>query len=184
MIINLNVIEYGPFGDYSSDIKMEQEKLAIKDITLKPQECWEYTFAIDTAKDGIKTINYRTYEVVLEIYPSRIKTDKEESMRKIVSLPLLIRTFPPNMEKVQKEPLPSLIKALDTGIPIDIFLCALLVPEADKDKALELLIRGLDKSTDQAKKSMMTALRLITKLPVELNEKAWLQWWQERQRNK
>jgi len=195
MVINLNITEYGPFGDYLSDIRMEQEKLTAKDITLKPQEFWEYTFAIDTAKDGIKTINYRTYEVVLEIYPSLIKLEKagrsgfptaagNASLRKIVSLPLLLRTFPPNIEKVQKEPLPSLTKALDAGIPIDIFLCALIVPESDKDKALELLIRGLDKSTDQAKKAIMTALKLVTKLPVELDEKAWLQWWQERGKKK
>lgn len=184
MVVYINVTEYGPFGDYFNDSRMKEEKLNLKDITLKPQEFWEYTFAIDTAKDGIKTINYRTYDVVLEIRPFKLKTEKEESIRKIVSLPLLIRTFPPNVEKVQKEPLPSLTKALNQGIPIDIFLCALLVPETDKDKELELLIRALEKSSDQAKKAIMTALKLITKLPVELDEKAWSQWWQEHSKKK
>jgi hypothetical protein len=184
IIIYINATEYGPYGDYLSSSRMEEEKLTIKNISINAQKFWEYTFALDTSVEGVKTINYRTYEVVTELRPGRLKTDKEESIRKIISLPITIRTFPPKIDKVLKDPLPSLAKALDEGIPIDIFLCALLVPETDKEKAIDLLMRSIDKSTEDAKKTIMTALKHITRIPVELEEKAWRQWWEERKKNK
>lgn len=185
MIIYITAMEYGPLGDYLSISRMEGEKLPPNNISLKPQEFWEHTFTIDTTKENPKSIYYRVYEITAEIRPSNIKSGKEESIRKIISLPLTIRAFPPNVDKVLKAPIPSLSKALDGGIPIDIFLCSLLVPEADKETTLELLMRSLEKSSSQeAKKAIMTSLKHITRLPVEIDEKAWKQWWKDRKHNR
>jgi hypothetical protein len=182
MMISRTFAEYGPLGDYMSTTDITDEKITENTIKLKPQEIWEHTLTIDTSKDNPNSIYYRTYDIWAEIKPSKIKSGSNEAIKRIISLPITIRVFPPSVEKVLKDPLPCLAQALDGGIPIDIFLCALLVPEKDKDKAIELLMRSLDSFPEEAKKAVMTSLKHITKLPLEIDEKVWRQWWKERKK--
>ncbi|MBI4834364.1 MAG: hypothetical protein HY811_06070 [Planctomycetes bacterium] len=182
MMINRTFAEYSPLGDYVSTTDVTDEKLPVNSIKLNPQEIWEHTFTIDTSKDSPTSIYYRTYDIWTEIKASKIKSGSNEAIKRIISLPATIRVFPPSVEKVLKDPLPCLAQALDGGIPIDIFLCALLVPEKDKDKAIELLMRSLDSFPEESRRAVMTSLKHITRLPLEIDEKAWRQWWKERKR--
>ncbi|MCK4908734.1 MAG: hypothetical protein KAS70_02435, partial [Planctomycetes bacterium] len=84
---------------------------------------------------------------------------------------------------VLKNPLPKLSQALDGGMPLDIFLCALLVPPEDQDKAVALLMNALQKSDESIKKVLMNSLKHVTQLPFLQEETDWLEWWREKNKN-
>lgn len=183
IILYRKVNEYGPLGNFETRSRMEEIKLSEPAINLKPQATWEHTFIVDTSQEG-PSIYYRTYELSAEIRPLQLKSQAGASIRKIVPTPLLLRLFPPDVEPVLQNPLAFLGKALEGGIPVDIFLCALLVPAKDQDKALTLLMKSLEKSSPKVKKTILTCLKHMTRLPVELDETAWRNWWAEREKRK
>ncbi len=182
-VLYLSVTEYGPTGSYNNFDRMEKVELPDEKIVLKPQEKWEYTFELDTAKDP-RSLNYRTYTLGVEIRPLRIEGVGDlTNIRKIVFPQVTVKTFPPDVEPVLKNPLPKLSQALDGGMPLDIFLCALLVPPEDQDKAVALLMNALQKSDESIKKVLMNSLKHVTQLPFLQEETDWLEWWREKNKN-
>jgi len=184
IVFNRALTQYDPFGNEETSGKMEEIKLTEETIKLEPLAEWTKTIVVDTSQEDPESVYYRTYDLTAEIRPVRIKSGRQETIRKIISLPLRLRVFPPDVDPTLKNPLGTLGKALQGGIPIDIFLCALLVPETDKDKALELLIRALPDAPDITKQAILTSLKHITNIPVGLEEEVWLKWWEERQKNR
>lgn len=183
-VLYMTIAEYGPLGDFNSLSRMEEIKLPTGNINLDPGKIWETTFVVDTARDNPQSINYATYTLKVEIRPIKLKSAAGETIRKITTPRLTLKIFPPEIEPVLKNPLSALGKALDGGIPIDIFLCTLLVPKQDYEKELTLLMPALEKSDESTKKVIMNCLKHITGLPFEINEQVWLDWWQNRQKFK
>lgn len=181
-VLYVTVAEYGPLGDFNSISRMEELELPAEDIKINPSDMWKTTFVVDTSRDNPQSINYATYTINLEIRPKKLKSISGETIRKITTPMLTLKVFPPDVDPVLQNPLKSLGKALDGGIPIDIFLCALLVPKKDYEKGLALLMPALKNSDEQTKKVIMNCLKHITGLPFAIDKRVWLDWWQDRQK--
>ncbi len=181
-VVYVTVAEYGPLGAFNSISRMEEVELPAEDIKMNPSDLWKTTFVIDTSRDNPQSINYATYTINLEIRPKKLKSISGETIRKITTPVLRLKVFPPDVDPVLQNPLKALGKALDGGIPVDIFLCALLVPEKDYEKELALLMPALKNSDEQTEKAIMNCLKHITGLPFAIDKQIWLGWWQGRQK--
>ncbi|MEK7447970.1 MAG: hypothetical protein AAB019_00635 [Planctomycetota bacterium] len=189
-VIYLSITEYGPTGNYSSISRMEEIPLSDKKITLNPKEIWQNSYVIDTDKE-LRSLLYRIYTLGAEIRPLKIEGGGEfTGIRKIVFPQIILRVFPPDVDPVLKEPLAKLGEALDGGMPLDIFLCSMLVSEKEYEQAIEMLMTALRKSSQpkadpsqaesELKQVLMNSLKHITQLPFALEEEIWLTWWKEK----
>ncbi|MFA5793441.1 MAG: hypothetical protein WC980_00015 [Candidatus Brocadiia bacterium] len=175
-------------GDYNSITRMQDVKLGVDGIELKPGEKKEFPVTIVTKGDMPESIYYRTYNVYLGIKPKMIKSealadhlDKQETLRQIVTPEILLRYFPPDVGPALEKPMVFLEQALKGELPLDIFLCAQLVDEKDADKAIKMLFEYLDKFKDNnLKQTVLNCIRSLTNLPFELDETTWREWYKNK----
>lgn len=155
---------------------------------------------LDIGKDSPESQFYKTYQIWAEISPLSIKSEALEkkigmsyAIRKIVSNNIGLRVFPPEVAPVIKDPLNKLESAIKGGVPLDIFLCALLAPEPDQPQAIAMLIqaletppvhkdRGIPVSQQVWDTVIMNCLKHVTKLPFEVNKATWLDWFKRKKR--
>jgi hypothetical protein len=186
--------QYDPFGNFTSQKWVEEVPIKINSLKLAPSEKKEWTFVLETKRDDPKSLSYRTYNLHTKIRPGTLKSEAlkkkigmRETFRKIVSPSITLKCFPPDVEPVLKNPLERLETALKGGIPLDIFLCALLVPEKEQARAIELLIKtleqpltaypdGIEISPEIQETVIITSLKHITNLPFDVDKKTWLDW--------
>jgi tetratricopeptide (TPR) repeat protein len=164
-IIALNVISnlYDPFGSFNNKMRTELIPLKVETLKLNPNEKKEWEFTLEIARDNPDSPFYKTYMLYAEISPRNIKSEALEkrigmlqSIRKIVSTNINLRVFPPEVGPVLKNPLGKLEAAIKGGVPLDIFLCSLLVPEPEQAQAIELLIKALEKPPRNNRDSVAT----------------------------
>ncbi|MFH1230897.1 MAG: hypothetical protein V1709_05305 [Planctomycetota bacterium] len=198
MQVNLN--QYDPFGNFNNQVLTEEIPIKIKSVKLNPNEKKELELVLDTSRDNPNSGCYRTYNLYTEIRPETIKSETlekkigtNETIRKILSPSIMLRVFPPDVKPVLNNPIEKLETALKGGIPLDIFLCSLLVPESKQTQAIELLIKALEsppiKTLDEIKISsqvwdlvIMNSLKHITNLPFEINKTTWLDWFKQKKK--
>ena len=176
---------YSPVGDYNTLSRMQEFNLGDEALELKPGDRKEYRVAINTAEDLPDSLFYRTYTVYLAIRPNMMKSqsfrgslEKEETLRQIVTPEITARFFPPDVQPVLAKPMEKLDEALKGNEPLDIFLCALLVPDKDKNKAIRLIFNKLDTAKEEnIKRTLLNCLKHLTELPFELEEKTWRDWY-------
>lgn len=175
---------HSPVGDYNTLTRMQDVTLPDETLELKPGDKKEYRMNINTAEDLPGSLFYRTYAVYLSVRPNMMKSqsfqsslDKEETLRQILTPEITARFFPPDVQPVLDNPMSKLEEALKGDEPLDIFLCALLVPDKDKEKAIKLIFNKLDTAKDgDVKLTLLNCLRHLTELPFELDEKTWRDW--------
>lgn len=198
--LNVSFNLYDPFGSFNNMVRTEQIPLKIETLKLNPNEKKEWEFTLEISKDNLESPFYKTYMLYAEISPRNIKSEALEkrigmpqTIRKIVSTNINLRVFPPEVGPVLKNPLGKLETAIKGGVPLDIFLCSLLVPEPEQPKAIELLIKALDKppaKTDSGIEMspqvwdtvIMNCLKHITNLPFEINKNTWLEWFRQKKK--
>ncbi|MEW6026963.1 MAG: hypothetical protein AB1599_06700 [Planctomycetota bacterium] len=198
--LNVSFNLYDPFGSFNNKVRAELMPLKVEGLKLNPNEKKEWEFVLDMTKDNPGSPFYRTYMLYAEITPLSIKSEALEkrlgisqTIRKIVSTNLNLRVFPPEVAPVLKNPVEKLDAAIKGGVPLDIFLCALLVPEPQQPRAIELLIialenppvktgSGLEISAQVWETVIMNCLKHVTNLPFEVNKATWLDWFRQRKK--
>ena len=197
--LNISFNLYDPFGSFNNKVRTELIPLKVETLKLNPNEKKEWEFGLEIARDNPDSPFYKTYMLYAEISPRSIKSEALEkkigmpqTIRKIVSTNINLRVFPPEVGPVLKNPLEKLDTAIKGGVPLDIFLCSLLVPEPAQPQAIELLIKALEAPPAQAGSGIeispqvwdtviMNCLKHITNLPFEINKNTWLEWFRQRQ---
>ncbi|MFH1228211.1 MAG: hypothetical protein V1701_09960 [Planctomycetota bacterium] len=191
-ILYIAMTAHSPTGDYNSITKMQDVDLGVTNIELKSGERKEFPVTLVTKEDLPESVYYRTYNVYLVVKPKMIKSDaltdrldKKETLRQIVTPEIVLRYFPPNVGPAMEKPLVFLEQALKGELPLDIFLCAQLVPENDADKAIKLLFNYLDTcKNNNLKQTILNCLKHLTNLPFELDEATWREWYNSKYKNK
>ncbi|MBI5779314.1 MAG: hypothetical protein HZA49_07650 [Planctomycetes bacterium] len=198
--LNASFNLYDPFGSFNNKVRTEQIPLKLEALKLKPSEKMEWEFVLELGRDNPDSPFYRTYMLYAEISPRNIKSEALEksigiaqTIRKIVSTNLNLRVFPPEVGPVLKNPLAKLEVAIKGGVPLDIFLCSLLVPESEQPKAIELLIMVLEQPPAKVESGLvispqvwdtviMNCLKHVTNLPFEINKSTWLEWFRQKKK--
>ena len=198
--LNVSFNLYDPFGSFNNKVRTDLIPLKMDALKLNPNEKKEWEFNLEVARDNQESPFYKTYMLYAEISPRNIKSEALEgkigmaqTIRKIVSTNLSLRVFPPEVGPVLKNPLEKLGAAIKGGVPLDIFLCSLLVPEQDQPQAIELLINVLDQPPAQTGSGIeispqvwdtviMNCLKHITNLPFEINKATWLEWFKQKKK--
>ncbi|MBI4712279.1 MAG: hypothetical protein HY762_03095 [Planctomycetes bacterium] len=185
VVLYITLTTYDPFGNYNSVSRMDEFAPGADTLKFNPRETKTFPLVIDTKPDGRPGTYYRIYQIRAEIRPRQLtnieaaaKLGTTEIFRKISSPEVTLKFFPPDVGPVLKDPLGALQQALAGGVPIDVFLCAMLIPDKDKDKAMEYIFNKLQNEKDETlKKCLLNCLKHITNLPFELDEKSWKDWW-------
>ena len=198
--LNISFNLYDPFGSFNNKMRTELIPLKVEAFKLNPNEKKEWEFTLEMSKDNPDSPFYKTYMLYAEINPRNIKSEALEkrigmpqTIRKIVSTNINLRVFPPEVGPVLKNPLAKLDTAIKGGVPLDIFLCSLLVPEPVQPKAIELLIKALEKPPAKTESGIeisaqvwdtviMNCLKHITNLPFEINKNTWLEWFRQKKK--
>ena len=198
--LNVSFNLYDPFGSFNNKVRTDLIPLKMDALKLNPNEKKEWEFNLEVARDNQESPFYKTYMLYAEISPRNLKSEALEgkigmaqTIRKIVSTNLSLRVFPPEVGPVLKNPLEKLGAAIKGGVPLDIFLCSLLVPEQDQPQAIELLINVLDQPPAQTGSGIeispqvwdtviMNCLKHITNLPFEINKATWLEWFKQKKK--
>lgn len=174
-ILNIQLSEHYPNGDFA--MASRQDRFTVtKDIVLRPPDLWEFSFRLETGKDNPLSPHYRTYRITAQFRPYAVVCGSKEYRRMVTFGPLELRVFPPDPTPVLENPISSLAQALDRGIPNDVFLCSLLVPEREWPKATELLVEALGRAREAEKPVLLNCLRRFTNEPFPLQEDAWKDW--------
>jgi len=197
--LNISYNLYDPFGSFNNKVSVEPIPLKIEKLKLNPNEKKEWEFGLEIGRDNPESPFYKTYMLYAEISPRSIKSEALEkkigilqTIRKIVSTNINLRVFPPEVGPVLKNPLDKLGTAIKGGVPLDIFLCSLLVPEPAQSQAIELLINALEKPPSRLESGLeispqvwdtviMNCLKHVTSLPFEINKATWLEWFRQKQ---
>jgi len=198
--LNITFNLYDPFGSFNNKVRTEPIPLKIEALKLKPNEKMEWEFTLEMSRDNPESPFYKTYVLYAEISPQAIKSEAleksigvDQTIRKIVSTNVNLRVFPPEVGPVLKNPLEKLETAIKGGVPLDIFLCSLLVPEPEQPRAIELLIKALEKPPAKTESGLeilpqvwdtviMNCLKHVTNLPFEINKNTWLEWFRQKKR--
>ncbi len=179
MYFRITYSQYDPLGTVSTS-QLTQTIPVDKQVRLGPGERWVRTFAIDTMRDNPTNQLYRSYKVEGELRPMRIRHGGQTVFRRIAIDPLLVRVFPPDVDPVLQDPVGFLTRALEGGVPNDIFLCALLVPVKDLDRAIQLLMDSLVKAPAAGQLAIMATLRHVTGAPISFEVDEWTRWYADR----
>ncbi|MDI6732565.1 MAG: hypothetical protein QME16_01350 [Planctomycetota bacterium] len=199
IVLQIDFNLYDPFGNFNNKIREETIPLSISNLKLNPNEKREWDFLLDISRDNPNSPFYRTYLLSAEIRPIRIKSEvlKDkigiETARKIVSTNVRLRVFPPEIEPTLKSPIEKLQLSLEGAIPLDVFLCSLLIPENQQAKAIELLITTLERPPIETLKNIgiqreiwesviMNCLKHMTNLPFEVNKNTWIEWFKQKKK--
>ncbi|MFH0888429.1 MAG: hypothetical protein V1871_04405 [Planctomycetota bacterium] len=200
IMLQVNLNQYDPFGNFNNKVLTEEFPVKINSVKLNPNEKKEFELVLDTLRDNPNSACYRTYTLYTEIRPETIKGETlekkigmNETIRKISSPSIMLRIFPPDVKPALNNPIEKLETALQGGIPLDIFLCSLLVPESKQTQAIELLIKALEsppiKTLEEIKMSpevwdlvIMNSLKHVTNLPFEINKTTWLEWFKRKKK--
>jgi hypothetical protein len=119
------------------------------------------------------------------VLPGRVWIDGEGVPNHRVRLgDLAMEQFPAGVEPIRAEPLKTLRNALQLGDPLHfphVFVAAWLMPPADTDAAVGLLIQRARLGRPDQARCAMAALARLTGEPLTVEDRdGWLGWWQRR----
>ena len=113
---------------------------------------------------------YRTYEVAGLLRSLEIKVGGRGNLRPVRIEPLTIPVYPVKVSRYLDDPLGSLARALDHNDPNELFLVSVLIPEALRRPAAELLMAAFDRVDTGERMLLMSCLRQVTRQPIEMEE--------------
>jgi hypothetical protein len=70
-------------------------------------------------------------------------------------------------------------QAVNSGMPNDLFLASLLVPDEHRWEAAQMLMEALNRATPEGKQVVINCLRHLTGERLPMNVTAWESWWQQ-----
>jgi len=188
ILADVTITDYTAYGDMRSWNRRLTFDLKAN-ASLSPGKPWIYHAGLDLSPDP-PTKMYRTYKIEAEVRPYMVRTAEGDTHgRKITFPPLTFGVFPveDDLEVVRAHALERLSLAFDAiegnkkvGAN-DVFLVCMLMPEADKSKAVDLLMHALGhpRASDVDKQLFISCLRQLTHLPLDSSEETWLQYWHE-----
>lgn len=185
----ITITEYTPYGDSRSWNRTQTWELK-ENARLAPASPWTFPTSLDISADQGAEKLYRTYTIQAEVRPYLFRTPEGDLRGRRVQFPTVtIGVFPleDDVELLRVRGLDLLSKALDgieddrPATANDVFLVCLLLHEEDKGKAVDLLMNALahPRASDLDKQLVLSCLRQITRLPLEMSEEAWLGWWRD-----
>jgi len=185
----ITITEYTPYGDSRSWNRTQTWELK-ENAHLAPAAPWIFPTTLDTAEDQAAEKLYRTYTIQAELRPYLFRTPDGDLRGRRIQFPTLtIGVFPleDDVEVLRIRGVELLSKALDgisdndPATANDVFLICLLLHEEDKGKAVDLLMNALahPRASDLDKQLILSCLRQITRLPLEMSEDAWLGWYRD-----
>ncbi|MBI5368914.1 MAG: hypothetical protein HZA54_17900, partial [Planctomycetes bacterium] len=174
--LEITYTEYEPFGSAGSITRPEYH-MVDADIKLPPGGRWMTHFTMSTQDVRPGGTVFRTYELSGELRSFEIKVGARSNLRPVRIEPLTIPVYPVKVSRYLDDPLGSLARALDRNDPNEVFLVSLLIPEALRRPAVELLMAGFDRVDAGGRMLLMSCLRQVTRQPIELEESAWRRWW-------
>ncbi len=186
---DITITEYTPYGDSRSWNRNQTWELK-ENAHLAPSAPWIFPTTLDISGDQAAEKLYRTYTIQAEVRPYLFRTPEGDLRGRRLQFPTItFGVFPveDDVELLRVRGLELLSKALDgieddrPATANDVFLVCLLLHEEDKGKAVDLLMNTLahPRASDLDKQLVLSCLRQITRLPLEMSEDAWLDWYRD-----
>lgn len=146
---------------------------------------WEKRFTLDTSFDSAPAGEIAIFTVNAWMQPVKIEADGRDVTRRIQFEPAVVRLVPAAFGHFLENPLEWLGKTIDARPAQETYLCVQLLSEDQKDPALELLIRALEKTNNPGYREALSWILLhLTGERLGPDPRKWAEWRDRRLRGK
>lgn len=177
--VSFRYAEHDYLGGMRSDAWSDPIPGPEGDIRLEPGEAWEKDFVFDTgARSPLKAVR-RTYDIGALLRPASVTAGLDVLHRPLRCEPARLTVFPVGYTILSSRPGEALVEALEREAGINLFLAAHFVPAGGYGEALATLRGAVDDAYDDPRmvRAVLTALRVLTGLPVPGDPRAFRRWW-------
>ncbi|HEU4339086.1 MAG TPA: hypothetical protein VFS19_03375 [Planctomycetota bacterium] len=154
VVVEITVERMDPNGSVTKATRVEDFPIE-REIPIAMGAQWERPITLDTNAEFSDDQDYiRLYTV--GAWMPVVKIDRgpqAEAQKRIFFEPVTVRLVPTKHLHLADDPLGKLGKAMDAGSVNEVFICALLLTEAQKTPGVELLVAALEKANANLKKA-------------------------------
>jgi hypothetical protein len=169
----------------STVITRHQEVRFEAEVPIASGAQWEKRFTLDTSLEPTPAGEIAVFTVNAWIQPLKIDADGRDITRRIQFEPAVVRLVPAAFGHFLENPLEWLGRTIDSRPAQETYLCAQLLAEDQKEPALELLIRALERTHNPGYREALSWILLhLTGERLGPDPRKWAEWRERRHRGK
>lgn len=127
------------------------------DVPIAVGAQWERVFTLDTAQEFPGDEDHiRVYTVGAWTQPQKIEFGIGSTMKRLLFEPAAFKTVPRKHDHMLEDPLATLRKAIGAGTVNEVFIAAMLVPDASRHEAVGALVDLLEQKDREARQEDLT----------------------------
>jgi hypothetical protein len=169
----------------STILTRHQEVRFEAEIPIAPGAQWEKRFTLDTSFEPAPPAEIAVFTVNAWIQPLKLEADGRDVTRRIQFEPAIVRVVPAAFGHFLENPLEWLGKTIDSRPAQETYLCAQLLSEDEKEPALELLIRAMERTNNPGYREALSWILLhLTGERLGPDPRKWAEWRDGRHRGK
>jgi hypothetical protein len=169
----------------STVITRHQEVRFEAEVPIASGAQWEKRFTLDTSLEPAPAGEIAVFTVNAWIQPLKIDADGRDITRRIQFEPAVVRLVPAAFGHFLENPLEWLGRTIDSRPAQETYLCAQLLAEDQKEPALELLIRALERTHNPGYREALSWILLhLTGERLGPDPRKWAEWRERRHRGK
>ena len=183
MAILQTEVELKELGGASFSFSSHEEIRFENEIPIAPGATWEKKYFLDTRLNLADEDQVRVISINAWSHPLEIETEGRKMTRRIQFTPGRIMVVPKKYGKLIDNPLESLQEMMDMGTVQEVFVCAQLLGEKDKERGTELLIQWMQKAESARGRDVAASILYhLTGQKLGSNPKKWMAWWINREK--
>lgn len=164
---------------HSRSFFKHQELSIDGEIPLATGAQWERKFLLDVKDELDDRLHPREVVVNAWTQPGKIETEGKVVTRRLQFEPGRVKLVPATYVKFLENPLEGLKKTMEQGggTAHDVFVCTQILPEDQREAAIELLIRWLEKA--EVEKGRIAGAKILASLTGQkfgTDARAWADW--------
>lgn len=169
----------------STVITRHQEVRFEAEVPIASGAQWEKRFTLDTSLEPAPAGEIAVFTVNAWIQPLKIDADGRDITRRIQFEPAVVRLVPAAFGHFLENPLEWLGRTIDSRPAQETYLCTQLLAEDQKEPALELLIRALERTNNPGYREALSWILLhLTGERLGPDPRKWAEWRERRPRGK
>lgn len=147
-----------------------------EDLDLPPGATTEIVFTVEGAGNDEPLEGFRTFTVGGQLRAGAVELGKLRRYEAIRLKPGTLRSFRPNYEHLQGDPVARLKQAFERNAPLHLLTAAALVPATSRREAVDTLVGALQ-GGGPMDFAAFACLEYLTNVQLGRDADAWRAWW-------